>query len=65
MLKTKIEELTVRDIEDFRKARKNTCESNHRYGERSFMEILLTGSEKLNHQFANSDEYKFNFGDSK
>jgi len=64
LLKTKIEELTVEDIEAFHKARKNTCEGNHRYGERSFMEILLAGSEKLNQQFADSDEYRFNFGDS-
>jgi hypothetical protein len=64
VLKTLIEELTVEDIEAFRKSRKNTRESNHRYGDRSFMEILLAGSEKLNRQFANSDEYKMNLGDS-
>jgi len=64
LLKTKIAELTVEDIEAFRKARKNTREGNHRNGDRSFMEILLEGSEKLNRQFADSDEYRFNFGDS-
>ena len=65
LLKTSIEELTVEDIASFRISRKNTRESNHRYGERSYMEILLSGSEKLNQQFANSDEYKLNLGDSK
>jgi len=64
LIKTKIDELTVEDIEAFRKARKNTRESNHRYGERNFMDILLEGSEKLNQQFADSGEYKLNSGDS-
>jgi len=64
LLKTKIEDLTVEDIKTFRESRKNTRESNHRYGNRNFMEILLAGSKKLNQQFADSDEYKFNFGDS-
>ena len=63
-MKTLIEDLTVEDIEVFRKSRKNTRENNHRYGERTFMEILLAGSEKLNQQFANADEYKIKTGDS-
>ena len=64
LLKTSIEELTEDDLKKFREYRKNTRESNHRYGERSLMEILLVGSEKLNQQFADSDEYKMDRGDS-
>jgi hypothetical protein len=64
VLKTSIEELTVEDIRTLRMARGNTRESNHRYGEKSFMEILLEGSRKLNQEFANSDEYKMELGDS-
>ena len=62
--KTSIEDLTVEDIEAFRITRGNTRESNHRYGERSFMDILLAGSKKLNQEFANSDQYKIDLGDS-
>jgi len=64
-VKTLIEELTVEDIKAFRMARKNTRENNHRYGDRSFMEILLEGSRKLNQKFANSDEYKMDWSDFK
>jgi hypothetical protein len=64
LLKTSIEELTEDDLKNFRESRKNTRESNHRYGERSLMEILLAGSEKFNQQFADSDEYKMDRGDS-
>ncbi|MDR3294476.1 MAG: hypothetical protein LBT26_01425 [Clostridiales Family XIII bacterium] len=58
LLKTSIEELTEKDIEDLRVTRKNTREHNHRHGDREFMEILLAGSKKLNIQFADSDLYK-------
>ncbi|MDR1149409.1 MAG: hypothetical protein LBK66_12345 [Spirochaetaceae bacterium] len=64
LLKTKIEDLSVEDIKAFRNARKNIRESNHPYGDSSIMEMLLAGSEKLNQQFADSDEYKFDFGAS-
>ena len=62
--KTSIEELTAEDIVAFQAGRGNTHESNHRYGERSFMEILLAGSEKLKRQFADSDLYKIDLGGS-
>jgi len=45
--------------------RKNTRESNDRHGEQSFMEMLLSGSKKLNQEFAGSDEYKIDFGELK
>jgi len=56
------EELTVEDIKEFYESRKNTRESNHRHGDRSFIEILLAGSKKLNEQFIDSDLYKMNLG---
>jgi len=60
--KTSIKDVTVEDILILDKNRGNTRESNHRYGERSFMEILLAGSEKLNKKFAGSDLYKIDLG---
>jgi len=62
--KTSIEDLTVEDITAFQAGRGNTHESNHRYGERSLMEILLAGSEKLKQQFAGSDLYKIDLDGS-
>jgi hypothetical protein len=64
MLKTSIKDLSVEDVEALRTARRNTRESNHRYGERNFMEILLAGSKKLNQKFADSDLYRIDLGDS-
>ena len=46
-MKETIEELSAEDIRAFRCNRKNNRESNHPYGERSFMEIALSGSKKL------------------
>jgi hypothetical protein len=65
VMSTVIEEITEEDIKAMRIYRGNTRESNHRYGDRSFMEILLEGSRKFNQEFAHSDEYKINLGDSK
>lgn len=62
--KATIEDLTEEDIEAFRANRKNTREGNHRHGDRSLMEILLAGSKKLNEEFAESDLYKLDLGDS-
>jgi hypothetical protein len=64
LTKTSIEDITVEDIRAFRTGRGNIRESNHRLGERSFMEILLAGSEKLKQQFADSDRYKMDLGNS-
>jgi hypothetical protein len=61
--KTSIKEFTVEDVEALDKNRGNTRESNHRYGERSFMGILLAGSEKLSQKFSGSDLYKIDLGD--
>jgi hypothetical protein len=60
---TLIKDLTVEDIKALEEGRGNTRESNHRYGERSFMEILLAGSKKLNEKFADSDLFKADLGD--
>jgi len=61
--KTLIKDLTVEDIAALEDGRGNTRENNCRYGERSFMEILLAGSKKLNEKFAGSDLYKIDLGD--
>ena len=54
-----IEELTVEDIEAFRAARSNTCESNHPLGAPGgFMGLLLEGSRTLVDEFRDSDDYK-------
>ena len=62
--KTQIKDLKAGEITAFQAGRGNTHESNHRYGDRSFMEILLAGSEKLKRQFADSDLYKIDLGGS-
>jgi len=64
MFKTRIEDLTAEDIDAMNAARENTHENNHRYGGQNFMEMALEGSRKLNKEFADSDEYKLDFGDS-
>ena len=64
LMKNTIEELDVKDIEEFRIHRKNTRESNHPYGTKNYMDILISGSKKLNkiNTFA---EYKINLGDDR
>jgi hypothetical protein len=65
LAKTLIKDLSVEDIEALETDRGNIRENNHRYGERSFMEILLAGSKKLNEKFAGSDLLKVDLGDLK
>jgi hypothetical protein len=64
MFKTRIEELTAEDIDAMNASRENTRENNHRYGGQNFMDMALEGSRKLSEEFANTDEYKIDLGDS-
>jgi len=58
-----IEDVTVEDIESFRKARQNTCEPNQPFNVKGdWMDILLEGSHMLVQEFRDSDENKMYLG---